>query len=198
MTETTTMRRAAEQRLTTLLLNADGRPLSVWPPRIVTAKEAIKKLLKDRIVPLEEWDEEFHSEWRGVRVPKVAMLRHYANILGEPKFCRRSIFLRDEWICQYCGEEFPDEDLTFDHVVPRERGGQTVWENIVTACFRCNGQKGSNPVAWSAPKGSGLRPFKPPHRPTNAELLRKGLRHLPPEIVETWREWLYWEVELER
>ena len=70
------------------------------------------------------------------------------------------ILLRDEYKCQYCGSEFASEDLTFEHVVPRASGGQTVWENILTACIPCNARKGAQHVNWSARKG--MRPFKPP------------------------------------
>jgi 5-methylcytosine-specific restriction endonuclease McrA len=193
---------AAEEKPTTLIVNTDGRLLSVWPISLANAKTAIKKLVNDRITPLEEWDHTYHSEWQGIRVPKVAMLRHYAHIMSEPKFCRRSVFLRDEWTCQYCGQPFKSEELTFDHVIPREKGGQTVWENILSACVECNKIKRNREANWSGRKGrisldGRLRPLKAPYRPSNVELLRKGLKYLPPEIVETWRDWLYWQCELD-
>lgn len=183
------------EKLKTLVLNADHSPLSTWPLSIVPAQEAVHALCRERAYSVEDWEDAFfRSPSTIIPVPKVIALRHYANVAGEPKFCRRSILLRDEWTCQYCGAQLPSEELTFDHVIPRARGGQTVWTNILSACIKCNAQKAASEVNWSARKG--MRPFKPPHRPTNAELLRKGLKFLPQEVKETWRDWLYWEAEL--
>jgi 5-methylcytosine-specific restriction endonuclease McrA len=115
------------------------------------------------------------------------MLREYAPIHGEPKFCRRSILLRDHFRCQYCGKEFASPDLTFDHVVPRARGGKTVWDNIASACLRCNALKADRPT---------MRPSRAPRRPTNAELLRAGLAFLANDVREDFGSWLYWNSEL--
>lgn len=188
------MTRSAD--LKTLVLNADGMPLSTWPLSIIPAQEAVSALWRDRAYSVADWEDAFfRSPSTTIPVPKVIALRHYANVFGEPKFCRRSILLRDEWTCQYCGVQLPSEQLTFDHVIPRANGGQTTWLNILTACMDCNAKKAANPVNWSNPKG---RPFKQPRRPTNAELLRKGLKFLPTEVRENWRDWLYWEAELEK
>lgn len=197
-----TMTRAAE--LKTLVLNADFQPLEIWPLSIEPAEELVSKLIRERVYSVADWEDRFfRSPTVVIPVPKVVVLRHYANVGGDPKFCRRSVFLRDEWICQYCGKPFPSEDLTFDHVIPRDKGGQTVWENILTACIDCNLLKRNEHANWSGRKGhkdkSGrLRPLKAPYQPTNTELLRKGLKHLPAEVLETWRDWLYWEAELVR
>jgi len=183
--------------LKTLVLNADGMPLSTWPLSIIPALRGARKILRERAFSVEDYEDQFfRSPTAVIPIPKTIMLRHYANIFGEPKFCRRSILLRDEYKCQYCGEPFPSEELTFDHVVPRAHGGQTVWTNILSACIKCNADKAASQVNWSA--GKSKRAFRPPHRPTNAELLRKGLKFLPPDVKETWRDWLYWEAELSR
>ncbi len=180
-----------------LVLNADFQPLASWPLSIVPAQEAISAIIRDRAFSVEDWEDAFfRSPTTALPIPKVIALRHYANVHSAPKFCRRSVLLRDEFCCQYCGVRLPTEDLTFDHVIPRSAGGEAVWENILTACIPCNAKKAASRVNWSA--GKGMRPFKPPRRPTNAELLRKGLKFLPPEITETWRDWLYWEAELSR
>jgi 5-methylcytosine-specific restriction endonuclease McrA len=127
--------------LRTLVLNADYRPLCVWPLSFMTAQEAIKTVYRDRAAVVEEWDAVFRSATKQIRVPKVIALRHYAPIDSAPKFCRRSILLRDRFRCQYCGEKFDAADLTFDHVIPRSAGGKTEWTNILTACVDCNGAK---------------------------------------------------------
>ena len=78
-----------------------------------------------------------------MRLPSVIALKDYIPSARRPAFTRFNVFLRDAFICQYCGERSPAHDLTFDHVVPRCRGGRTTWENVVTACGDCNLRKGS-------------------------------------------------------
>jgi 5-methylcytosine-specific restriction endonuclease McrA len=185
--------------LRTLVLNSDGRPLSTWPLSLISAQEAVSAVWRDRVTVLETWEDAyFRSPSRTIAVPKVVMLREYAPISGEPKFCRRSILLRDHFRCQYCGRPFASQDLTYDHVIPRSQGGKTVWTNIVTACLRCNGTKGDRLPNFSGRKGmpGSLRPLKEPRRPSNAELLRAGLEFLPNDVREDFASWLYWNTEL--
>ncbi len=174
--------------LRTLVLNADARPLSTWPLSVVSAQDAISAIWRDRATVVETWEGAFfRSPSITLAVPKVMMLREYAPISGEPKFCRRSILLRDRFRCQYCGNAFASHDLTFDHVIPRAKGGKTVWANIVSACIRCNALKADRPV---------MRPRAEPMRPTNSQLLQAGLAFLPNDIREDFGSWLYWESEL--
>ena len=100
--------------------------------------------------------------------------------------------MRDRFTCQYCGEDFPSHDLTFDHVVPRSRGGRTAWENVVTACSTCNLLKGSR-----LPTESGMYPRHLPRQPTT-HLLQENGRAFPPNFLhQSWRDFLYWDTELE-
>ena len=174
-------------RLRTLVLNADGRVMATWPPNIVPVRKAIQKIINDRVVAVETWEQLFRSPELTIEAPKVVMCRHYAPVYGAPKFCRRSVFLRDHFCCQYCGEPFETSELTFDHYVPRARGGRTVWENILTACIRCNTAKRD---------GNHMVPLSLPRQPTRAELLRAGLRFLAPDIHEDFGSHLYWETPL--
>jgi 5-methylcytosine-specific restriction endonuclease McrA len=188
--------------LSTLVLNADYRPISTWPLSRITAEDAISTLWRDRADVVETWpDEFFHSPSITIPVPKVIALRHYAPINARPKFCRRSVYLRDRFRCQYCGKRFPTEELTFDHVVPRAAGGITVWENILTCCVPCNTRKRASMPDYSGRKGrrstTTWRPLRAPRQPTTAELLRAGLEFLEPEIKSTWGEWLYWNTSLQ-
>lgn len=201
---TATARQSDETRrsLHTLVLNADFRPLSTWPLSVVPARDAVQAVFRDRVAILETWDTVFRSPSTVIQVPKVVALRHYAPVAGEPKFCRRSILLRDRFCCQYCGRRFPSQELTFDHVVPRSQGGRTVWTNILTACHGCNRLKGDRPANYSGRRGvlpehGRLRPLKEPKRPTAAELMRAGLECLPSEFREDFGSWLYWSAELE-
>ena len=193
---------AVRRPLQALVLNADCRPLSTWPLSLISAQDAVHAIYRDRVGVLENWPGEFfHSPSITIPVPKVVLLREYAPISSEPKFCRRSILLRDRYRCQYCGEEFRSEDLTFDHVIPRAKGGMTVWENILSCCIKCNGLKKDSDAHWSGRRGEvahgRMRPLKAPRRPSTAELLRAGLEFLPNDIREDFGSYLYWRAELE-
>jgi 5-methylcytosine-specific restriction endonuclease McrA len=187
----------AATALRTLVLNSDWRPLQTYPPSIITGQEAIKAVYRGRAIVAEEWDAVFRSPSVEIRVPKVVALTFYAPISAEPKFCRRSILLRDRFQCQYCGQRFESHDLTFDHVIPRASGGKTEWTNILSACVECNKRKRNHPADWSGRKGQGgLRPLKAPRRPTTMELLRAGLEFIDPVTKTNFGSWLYWSSEL--
>jgi 5-methylcytosine-specific restriction endonuclease McrA len=183
--------------LRALVLNADFLPMTTWPLSLISGQEAVRAVFRGRAYAVEEWDAVFRSPSVEIRVPKVVALNEYAPISAQPKFCRRSILLRDRFRCQYCGNRFESQDLTFDHVVPRSAGGKTEWTNILTACVDCNTRKRNRPADWSGRKGMGLRPLKAPRRPTTMELLRAGLEFIEPAIKEDWGSWLYWSSELQ-
>ena len=188
---------AAALSLRTLVLNADFRPMSTWPLTLISGQEAVRAVFRGRASVVEEWDAVFRSPSCTIAVPKVVALHEYAPINAEPKFCRRSILLRDRFRCQYCGNRFDGPDLTFDHVIPRARGGRTEWTNILSCCVDCNRLKCDQPANWSGRKGGGIRPLKAPRRPTTMELLRAGLEFLDPQIKEDYGSWLYWSAELQ-
>ena len=123
-----------------LVLNADYRPLSYYPLSLWPWQEAVKAAFLDRVVVLAEYDEFVRSPTTRFRIPSVVVLRDYVQPQRRVAFTRFNLFLRDEFHCQYCGAK---GDLTFDHVVPRARGGVTAWENVVAACASCNLKKGS-------------------------------------------------------
>jgi 5-methylcytosine-specific restriction endonuclease McrA len=186
------------EELKVLVLNADYRPLSTWPLSLITAQEAISALWRERVTVVETWEGAFfRSPSQTIAVPKVIALVDYADVHSNPKCNRRNIFLRDRFCCQYCGQRFETSQLTYDHVIPRSKGGRTVWSNILTACISCNGEKKDQMPNYSGRKRSPLRPLKTPRQPTNAELLRAGLDTLSSDIVEDFGSALYWGVELE-
>ena len=192
----------AATALRALVLNADYLPIATYPLSLIPAQEAISAVWRDRATVVEEWDAVFRSPSREVRVPKVLALRHYAHIEATPKFCRRSIFLRDSFCCQFCGDQFPTDELTFDHLIPKSAGGQTTWSNILTACIECNGRKRASMPNFSGRRGrvgvgGDMRPLKLPRQPTSAELLRAGLKFLDPVVRESYASWLYWGAELQ-
>ena len=98
-------------------------------------QDAIKAVFLERVNILEEYDRVVRSPSFEMRIPSVVSLKTYVRPARNPAFTRFNLFLRDRFECQYCGA---DEDLTFDHVIPRSRGGRTTWDNVVTACAPCN------------------------------------------------------------
>ena len=92
----TALKERSSLRLRTLILNADGRPLSTWPLSLISAQDAVSAIWRDRVTVVDTWpDAFFRSPSTTIAVPKVAMLRAYAQVAADPKFCRRSILLRD-------------------------------------------------------------------------------------------------------
>ena len=115
-----------------------------------------------------------HSPSLDFRLPSVIALKEYVSMGRRPAFTRFNVFLRDAFHCQYCGDHFPAEHLTFDHVIPRSRGGRTSWGNVVTACGPCNLQKGHR-----LPKACGMEPLRAPEQPTNFLLQEKWAAFRP-------------------
>jgi len=109
--------------------------------------------------------EMIHSTRIALRAPKIVVLTIYDRLPRlEVKFSRRNVFLRDKFTCQYCARELPETQLNLDHVTPRDKGGRTTWENIVTSCFRCNSRK-ANKLPHEAGMQLRSRPFAPRWRP---------------------------------
>jgi 5-methylcytosine-specific restriction endonuclease McrA len=121
-----------------LVLNATYEPLSV-----VSVKRAIILLLKEKAEIVEATEAYIRSEQMALPVPLVIRLVYYVRIPHRISLpvSRRSVLARDYYTCQYCGASPGRKDLTVDHIIPRSRGGKTVWENVVTACQSCNGRK---------------------------------------------------------
>ncbi len=175
-----------------LVLNADFRPLSYFPLSLWSWQEAIKAVFLDRVNVLSEYDRTVRSPSFEMQLPSVIALKEYVHLDRRPAFTRFNVFLRDRFHCQYCGDRFRTEDLTFDHVVPRSRGGRTTWTNIVTACQSCNLEKGSR-----LPEESGMFPRTRPVQPSTFQLQENG-RAFPPNFLhESWNDFLYWDSELE-
>lgn len=141
-----------------LVLNASYEPLNV-----VSVRRAIVLLLKEKAELLEAAEAQIRSERMTFRRPLVIRLVMYVKIprrLLTLPLTRRNVLKRDNYTCQYCGERMDKSDLTLDHVVPRSRGGQHSWENLVTACAPCNRRKGDN-----LPGEIGLKLLRNPYKP---------------------------------
>jgi 5-methylcytosine-specific restriction endonuclease McrA len=175
-----------------LVLNADFRPLSYYPLSVWAWQDAIKAVFLNRVNIVSEYDRVIRSPTHEMRLPSVISLKEYIPAARRPAFTRFNVFLRDRFVCQYCGEGLPAHDLTFDHIVPRSKGGRTVWTNVVTACSPCNLRKGNR-----TPAQAKMFPRHTARIPTSVELQENG-RAFPPNFLhESWRDFLYWDSELE-
>ncbi len=172
-----------------LILNADYQPLSYHPLSLLPWKEAIKAVFLDRVNIVANYDHMVHSPTQSMALPSVVALKDYVTQNRVPAFTRFNVFLRDGFSCVYCGA---GDDLTFDHLIPRSKGGTTKWDNIVTACSPCNLRKGGR-----MPRQAGMVPAHPPRRPSSFELQAQGRRFPPGFLHESWLDYLYWDAELE-
>ena len=171
-----------------LLLNATYEPL-----RIVDWRKAITLWRLGKVEVIAVHDREVRSVSVSFKLPSVIRLLRCITIrrrFDYVPFSRANIYARDGHRCQYCGKEFPVSELTFDHVTPVSQGGRKDWENIVTSCVACNRRKGGR-----TPAEAGMRVIRPPRRPTRAPVVRLtfGLGN----ARESWRDYLYWNVELD-
>lgn len=172
-----------------LVLNADFRPLSYYPLSLWSWQEAVKSVFLDRVNIIQTYDQQVHSPSLNMNLPSVVALKNYVSPARYPAFTRFNLFLRDKFSCQYCGD---GNDLTFDHVIPRSKGGLTRWDNVVAACAPCNLRK-SNMM----PQVAGMIPMQKPFRPTVFHLHKNGRLFPPNHLHESWLDYLYWDSELE-
>jgi 5-methylcytosine-specific restriction endonuclease McrA len=159
-----------------LVLNANFQPINV-----TSTYRAINLVLAEKATLVMNGRGEIHSVSRTFPLPSVIRL---TRMIRRPrpivKLTRKEIFRRDNYTCQYCGRR--QSNLTIDHVIPRHMGGKTHWENVVTACPRCNHIKGG-----LTPEQSGMYPLKRPKRPPNTATYLFG-KHL--QQYDEWREFL--------
>ena len=180
---------ATPEHFPALVLNADYRPLSYYPLSLWNWQDTVKAVFLDRVNIVSEYDRLVHSPSFEMKIPSVVSLKNYVKPALYPAFTRFNVFLRDRFMCQYCGAH---DDLTFDHLIPRSRGGQTRWDNVVAACAPCNLAKGG-----LMPRAARMWPMQEPYRPTVFELHRNGRMFPPNYLHESWLDYLYWDTELE-
>lgn len=178
------------ERFPALVLNADYRPLSYYPLSLWNWQEAVKAVFLERVNIVSEYERVVQSPNFEMRLPSVVSLKTYVKPALYPAFTRFNVFLRDCFQCQYCGSK---HDLTFDHVIPRSRGGLTTWDNVSAACAPCNLRKGGK-----MPKDAQMFPAIMPYRPTVHELHANGRMFPPNYLHESWLDYLYWDSELEQ
>ena len=139
--------------------------------------------------PHQDWIRAVNFE---IQVPRVIRLLAYDRLPKQVvRFNRRNIFARDGNKCQYCGRRFPTSELSLDHVVPRSRGGDTTWENIVCSCVKCNVRKGGR-----TPQEAHMHLIKQPVKPKRSPMLSLKLGNPKYESWKTFLDSAYWSVDL--
>ena len=180
---------ASPEACPALVLNADFRPLSYYPLSLWSWQDAIKAVFLDRVNIVSNYERSVRSPTFEMKLPSVVSLKTYIKPSRYPDFTRFNVFLRDRFSCQYCGAR---EDLTFDHVIPRSKGGTTMWENVVAACSPCNLRK-----ADRLPKEARMFPHRAPWQPTVSDLHGNGRLFPPNYLHESWLDYLYWDTPLD-
>ncbi|MGC8744482.1 MAG: HNH endonuclease [Verrucomicrobiia bacterium] len=127
-----------------------------------------------------------------IRIPRVIMLLFFDKLpKKEVKFTRHNIFERDKNTCQYCGRVFDRKELNLDHVIPKDRGGPTTWENIVCSCIECNTKKANR-----TPQEAGMRLIRKPKKPKWRPFVQINFNI---QQHDSWKHFIdlaYWNVEL--
>ena len=175
-----------------LVLNADFRPLNYFPLSLWSWQDTIKAVCLNRVTIISEYEKSISSPSTKINLPSVIALKEYVPLKRTPAFTRFNVFLRDRFSCQYCGGRFSASDLTFDHVVPRSKGGRTNWTNVVAACSPCNLRKGNK-----LPGQCSIQPLSNPIAPNVWQLQENGRAFPPNYLHESWRDYLYWDSELQ-
>jgi 5-methylcytosine-specific restriction endonuclease McrA len=168
-----------------LVLDVGMRPLRVEP-----WQKAICDLFLGKVEVVEySRDRTIQGVKQAWPMPSVVrVVRSFRRDRVQVRFSRLNIYTRDKFVCQYCGVRFHSEELTFDHVTPRSRGGTTTWENIVTCCIPCNRRK-----ADRTPGEAGMRLRSRPKKPAYLPVVTVRMAH--GRIPEEWAP--YWTTTLE-
>jgi 5-methylcytosine-specific restriction endonuclease McrA len=159
-----------------LVLNASYEPLNVC-----TVRRAHVLVWKGKAEVLEQLEKPLHSASSTFPWPHVIRLTAYVRVprTVQRKISRRALFARDNWKCVYCGTS--TGRMTLDHVIPRSRGGESVWENVVTSCAPCNLRK-----ADRLPHEAGMLPRTRPRPPAPLVFITLAA----PEVHPAWELYL--------
>lgn len=130
-----------------------------------------------------EYDQFIQTPRLSILVPRIIRLRGYDKVpRTEVRLNRRNILSRDDHRCQYCGRRFPTSHLSIDHLLPKSRGGKSIWTNVVAACCPCNTRKGGR-----LPAEAGMKLLQTPGAPKRNPLVADKLRNVRYAI---WRYFL--------
>lgn len=179
--------------LKTLVLNNNFQPDSLFPLSVISAQNAFKKVFAGSATVVYNYS-------RKILTPRnhdfyypsvIALNGYYARKIRVPTISKYKLLVRDNFQCQYCDVSLSVHNVTFDHLIPKSKGGKNTWDNFVASCQDCNARKGNKQI-----KGKWI-PKNKPYVPTIFDLMDKR-RKFPIEIYdERWKEFLYdWEGEI--
>jgi 5-methylcytosine-specific restriction endonuclease McrA len=145
-----------EFKMKTLKLDSTYRPVGV-----IDCIEALVMCIVGKATAVEEYEDEISSPSVTFKLPSVIVLKTVVKFISTGiRPSRNNILWRDKNQCQYCGVIESPRDMTIDHVIPRSRGGENTWSNLVTCCKRCNQKKG-NRTPEEANMSLLIKPVKP-------------------------------------
>ena len=150
--------------LRTLVLNPDMTPISLFPLEAIPVEDGFKRVWNETCFAVAQYERPILQRGRpsGYFWPSVVARKQYVSWVKwdeDAQFTKTSIYFRDHGKCTYCGQHVILSNASFDHVVPRSKGGKSTWENLVLACKRCNLFKGdSAPTGEWVPKHNGWKP----------------------------------------
>jgi 5-methylcytosine-specific restriction endonuclease McrA len=170
----------------TLVLNADGNPLSIVPLSIISWKDAVRLVFADKVTVLECYEKIVSSPSISMAMPSVIITKKYYKNRYVPEFSKTNLLYRDDFKCQYCGNSFHEKDLTMDHVIPKSKGGKKTFDNIVMSCRRCNEYKADKYI----------KPIKKPRSPTYYELVHNRKKYPLLIADKIWQKYLNWDESL--
>ncbi len=161
-----------------LKLDASFRPIEV-----IDAIEALVMCIVGKASPIENYEKKISSPSQSFHLPAVIVLKTIVKFRFSGVVCNRTnIILRDKNKCQYCGNNFPTEQLTLDHVIPKSRGGKNTWLNLVAACKKCNQKKGCK-----TPTEANMHPINKPKKPKSS-VLRTITKN---QVSHLWKDYLW-------
>ncbi len=162
----------------TLKLDSSYRPID-----IVDAVEALVLCLIGKAQAIESYNKEIHSVAESFTLPAVIVLNRYVKFQFKVVAVRRQeVILRDQCTCQYCAKKFPVDKLTIDHIIPKSKGGENTWENLVAACKKCNQRKGNR-----TPEQANMKLLNTPKKPKFNILRAVGKS----QVSDLWKNYLW-------
>ena len=161
----------------TLKLDAAYRPIG-----IINGTEALVMCLIGKARTIETYDKVIRSTSKAFKIPSVIVLCRVIKFKFNSIHCsRKTVFERDNHTCQYCQKSFGSKELTLDHVLPKSRGGEKIWSNLVAACKKCNQKKGNR-----TPAEANMKLLKEPRQPKNKFIDSKS------NIQKIWKDYLWY------
>lgn len=157
------------------------------PLGVVNWEKAITLLFQNKVKTVSEYETEVRSPSTSFRIPSVIVFNHNKrNRVKSVRFSRKNVWVRDDGKCQYCNAAVNSQEFTLDHIVPRTRGGTTIWTNVVTCCYACNQKKGDKTL-----QQAGMKLLKPARKPDSLPYIQDiQFYNIESKIPECWKFWL--------